>query len=82
VDVVCYVSAERSDLSYIATEGGEQAALGGETNSQKMNRTDSYSFPTQANISASVMTVQFCSPVMRDKKKGSAHSAKRGARAS
>jgi hypothetical protein len=53
LDVVCCVSAERSDLSYIATEGSEQAALGGETNSQKMNRTDSYSFPTQENISAS-----------------------------
>jgi hypothetical protein len=33
VDVVCCVSAERSDLSYIATEGGKQAVPGGETNS-------------------------------------------------
>jgi hypothetical protein len=49
---VCCVFAERSDLSFIATEGGEQAASGGETNSQEM----------------------------RDKKKGSAHSANRGAR--
>jgi hypothetical protein len=46
VDAVCYVFAERSDISYITTEGGEQAALGSETNNQKMNQTDSYSFPT------------------------------------
>jgi hypothetical protein len=52
VDDVSCVYAERSDLSYIATEEGEQAAPGGETNSQKMKRTDSYSFPTQANVSA------------------------------
>jgi hypothetical protein len=53
VDVVCCVYAERSDLSYIATEGGEQAASGGETNSLEVNRIDSYSCPTQANVSAS-----------------------------
>jgi hypothetical protein len=54
VDAMCCVYAERSDLSYIATEGGEQASPGGETKSQKMNQTDSYSFPTQENISTSV----------------------------
>jgi hypothetical protein len=53
VDVVCCVSAKRSDLSYIATEGGEQAVSGDETNNQKMNRTDSYSFSTEANVSTS-----------------------------
>jgi hypothetical protein len=52
-EAVCCVSTERSDLSYIAIEEGKQAAPGGETNSQKMNRIDLYSFPTQANISAS-----------------------------
>jgi hypothetical protein len=46
---VCCVFAERSDFSFIVTEGDEQAASGGET-----NRTDSYSFPTQANVSASM----------------------------
>jgi hypothetical protein len=53
VDALCCVYAKRSDLSYIAIEEGEQAAPGGETNNQKMNRTDSYSFPTQADILAS-----------------------------
>jgi hypothetical protein len=62
---VCCVFAERSDLSFIATEGGE-------TNSQKTNRTVSYSFSTQANRFNFHVIVQFCSPVMRDKKKGSA----------
>jgi hypothetical protein len=35
--VVCF--AKRSDLSYIAIEGGEQAASGDETNNQEMNQT-------------------------------------------
>jgi hypothetical protein len=52
---VCFVFAERSDLSFIATEGGKQAALS-----------------TQANRFSFHVTVQFHSPVMRDKKKGSA----------
>jgi hypothetical protein len=30
--VVCCIFAKRSNLSFIATEGGEQAAPGGETN--------------------------------------------------
>jgi hypothetical protein len=34
---VCCVFAERSDLSFVATEGGEQAASGGETNNQEMH---------------------------------------------
>jgi hypothetical protein len=42
------------------------------TNSQKTNRTVSYSFSTQANRFSFHVTVQFHSPVMRDKKKGSA----------
>jgi hypothetical protein len=59
---VCCVFTERNDLSFIATEGGE-------TNSQKTNRTVSYSFSTQANRFSFHVTVQFHSPVMRDKKK-------------
>jgi hypothetical protein len=47
------VFAERSDLSFIATEGGEQASSRGKTNIQEINRIDSYSFPTHANVSAS-----------------------------
>jgi hypothetical protein len=65
MDVVCCVFTERSDLSFIATEGGE-------TNSQETNRTVSYSFSTQANRFNFHVTVQFHSPVMCDKKKGSA----------
>jgi hypothetical protein len=45
-----------------------------------MNRTVSYSFSTQANRFSFHVTVQFCSPVMRDKKKDSAHSAARARR--
>jgi hypothetical protein len=52
--MVCVVYTLRGATSFIATKGGEQAAPRGETNSQEMNRTDSYSFPTQANISAFV----------------------------
>jgi hypothetical protein len=80
VDAMCCVFAERSDLSFIATEGSEQATSGGETNNHEMNRSDSYSFSTQANVSASTVTIQFRSPVMRDKKKGSAYSVNRGTR--
>jgi hypothetical protein len=57
VDDVGCVFTERSDLSFIATEGGEQA--------------------TQANCFSFHVTVQFRSIVMRDKKKGSAHSTNR-----
>jgi hypothetical protein len=34
---VCCVFTERSNLSFITIEGGEQEALGGETNCQEMN---------------------------------------------
>jgi hypothetical protein len=37
-----------------------------------MNRTVSYSFSTQENRFSFLVTVQFHSPVMHDKKKGSA----------
>jgi hypothetical protein len=40
-------------------------------NSQKMNRIVSYLFSTQANHFSFHVTVQFHSPVMHDKKKGS-----------
>jgi hypothetical protein len=69
VVAVCCVFAERSDLSFIATEGGEQAAREAK---RTANQTVSYSFSTQANRFSFHVTVQFCSPVMRDKKKGSA----------
>jgi hypothetical protein len=40
-------------------------------NSQETNRTVLYSFSTQANRFSFHVTVQFHSPFMRDKKKGS-----------
>jgi hypothetical protein len=72
VDTVCCVNAERSDLSYIATEGGEQAAPGGETNSQKMNQIRLVFNSHSGKHFSFCVTIQFHSPVMRDKKKGSA----------
>jgi hypothetical protein len=65
---VC-VHGEERPLFY-SHRGGRTGSAGGETNSQEMNRTVSYSFSTQANRFSFHVTVQFHSPVMRDKKKG------------
>jgi hypothetical protein len=43
-------------------------------NSQKTNQIVSYSFSTQANHFSFHVTIQFHSPVMHDRKKGSAPS--------
>jgi hypothetical protein len=68
--VLC-VRREERPLFY-SHRGRRTGSVGGETNSQKTNRTVSYSFSTQANRFSFHVTVQFRSPVMRDKKKGSA----------
>jgi hypothetical protein len=68
--VLC-VRREEQPLFY-SHRGRWTGSAGGKTNSQKTNRTVSYSFSTQANRFSFHVTVQFRSPVMRDKKKGSA----------
>jgi hypothetical protein len=68
---VLYLRREERPLFY-SHRGRRTGSVGGETNSQKMNRMVLYLFSTQANRFSFHVTVQFCSPVMRDKKKGSA----------
>jgi hypothetical protein len=68
--VLCLRREERP--LFYSHRGRRTGSAGGEMNSQKMNRTVSYSFSTQANRFSFHVTVQFRSPVMRDKKKGSA----------
>jgi hypothetical protein len=68
--VLCICREERP--LFYSHRGRWTGNVGGETNSQKTNQTISYSFSTQANRFSFHMTVQFCSPIMHDKKKGSA----------
>jgi hypothetical protein len=65
------IRREERPLFY-SHRGRRTGSAGGETNSQKTNQTVSYSFSPQANRFSFHVTVQFHSPVMRDKKKGSA----------
>jgi hypothetical protein len=46
VDVVCCVFTERSDLSFIATEGGEQATREAKRTARRRIGTVSYLFST------------------------------------
>jgi hypothetical protein len=69
----CVLCVRREERPLFCSHRGRRTgSAGGKTNSQKTNRTVSYSFCTQANRFSFHVTVQFCSPVMHDKKKGSA----------
>jgi hypothetical protein len=71
VVAMCCVFAERSSLSFIATEGGEQAAREVKRTTRRRTEQSRIHFPLRQIVSVH-MTVHFRSPVMRDKKKGSA----------
>jgi hypothetical protein len=67
--VLCICRDERP--LFYSHRGRRTGNARGKMNSQKTNRTVSYSFSTQENRFSFHVTVQFRSPVMRDKKKDS-----------